>query len=164
MFIVDFLTYRYAHQVLIGDQLLIPGGDALSPTKVNNISHFHMQGTLFTLLCKYCILSLCLESISPIIVYFLTLTIINASNYQTHIPNIVYNIFPGLFAPLTVAGDIVVDGVLASCYAEFDHDLAHIVMTPLKWFPGIINWIFGDDKGFTTFVKMAVNFGEFCNV
>ena len=32
--------------------------------------------------------------------------------------------------PLTEEGNIVVDGVLASCYASFDHDLAHIAMVP----------------------------------
>ena len=36
----------------------------------------------------------------------------------------------------------MVDGILASCYASFDHDLAHIAMTPIQWFPEIIEGIF----------------------
>ena len=44
-------------------------------------------------------------------------------------------------------GNIVVDGVLASCYASSDHHAAHIGMTPIRWFPEIMNWIFGVDSG-----------------
>ena len=44
----------------------------------------------------------------------------------------------GAFVPLTADGNIVVEGVLASCYASFDHGLAHFVMTPMQWYPQII--------------------------
>lgn len=41
----------------------------------------------------------------------------------------------GLYAPLTQHGSIVVDGVLASCYAVVDqHHLAHWVLAPLQFF------------------------------
>ena len=62
--------------------------------------------------------------------------------------------FIGAYAPLTMDGNIVVDGVLASCYANTDHDLSHIGMTPIRWFPGIMNWIFGTDKGFPGYVTI----------
>lgn len=41
----------------------------------------------------------------------------------------------GLYAPLTERGSIVVDGVLASCYAAVDsHRLAHWALAPLRFF------------------------------
>ena len=39
--------------------------------------------------------------------------------------------------PLTAEGTIVVDGVLASCYASFDHDWAHALTAPIRWFPAL---------------------------
>ena len=65
----------------------------------------------------------------------------------------------GAYVSLTMDGKIVVGGVLASCYADFNHDLAHLTMTPVQWFPDIIRWIFGDDSGFQVFVNMAREFG-----
>ena len=39
-------------------------------------------------------------------------------------------------------GNIVVDGVLASCYANYDHEMAHFAVTPIAWVPGLIEGIF----------------------
>ena len=54
----------------------------------------------------------------------------------------------------------MVDQVLASCYASFDHDLAHWLMTPMQLFPEIIEWIFGVNNGSTGYVKIAKEFGR----
>ena len=62
--------------------------------------------------------------------------------------------------PLTRDSNIVVDGVLASCYASFDQDLAHFAMTPIHWFPEIMDWIFGVENGNPGFVKTAKEFAR----
>ena len=51
------------------------------------------------------------------------------------------------------------DGVLASCYASLDHDLAHFIMTPMQWFPEVLEWIFNVDKGFQGYVIIAKELG-----
>ena len=54
----------------------------------------------------------------------------------------------------------MVDGVLASCYASIPHDLGQIGMTPMRWFPEIIQWIFGYDKRSPTYVGIAEPLGK----
>ena len=61
----------------------------------------------------------------------------------------------GAYVPLTAEGNIIVDGVLASCYPYHHHDLAHISKTPIRWFPQIMEWIFGEENGFPVFVKVS---------
>ena len=67
--------------------------------------------------------------------------------------------FLGAYVPLTNNGKIVVDGVLASCYADFDHELAHFTMTPMQRFPDVMVWIFGEDTGFPVFVSTIRELG-----
>ena len=62
--------------------------------------------------------------------------------------------------PLTVKGTIVVDGVLASCYPSVDHDVSHFGMTPIRWFPQIIEWMFGEDNGCELFVTAFEKLGK----
>ena len=57
-------------------------------------------------------------------------------------------------------GNIIVDEVLASCYPFYDHDLAHIEMAPIQWYPWIIKWIFGEDSWKPAFVNIADNLGR----
>ena len=58
-------------------------------------------------------------------------------------------------------GNIVVDGVLASCYAFSDHDLAHIGITPIHWFPYISDWIFGGSNGSHGYTDLLEDLGRF---
>ena len=58
-------------------------------------------------------------------------------------------------------GKIVVDGILASCYASFDHDVAHIGMIPIRWFPEILHWLFGEKNGPQGYVNFAKDIGRF---
>ena len=57
--------------------------------------------------------------------------------------------------PITTEGNIMVGGVLASCYASVDHDLSHSQMTAIFWFPKIIEWIFGGENGWHNYAKIA---------
>ena len=71
----------------------------------------------------------------PVTTYLSNVT---AIQYQ----NISYIIL-GAYVPLTRDGNIVVDQMLASCYASFDHDLAHLMMMPMQWYPEMLGFIFG---------------------
>ena len=62
-------------------------------------------------------------------------------------------IFIGAFVPLTAHGKIIVDGVLVSCYADINHDMAHLTMIPIQSFPIAIEWIFGEDIGYSIYVS-----------
>ena len=66
----------------------------------------------------------------------------------------------GAYVPLTEDGNIVVGGVLASCYASFDHDLAHLAMVPMQWYPEMTGWIFDVTNGTQDYVNIAKGFGR----
>lgn len=58
---------------------------------------------------------------------------------EMKVEKIFYVVESGFFAPFTLSGTIVVDGVLASCYAQVKdfgqisgHNLAHLVLSPLR--------------------------------
>ena len=40
--------------------------------------------------------------------------------------------FVGAYVPLTTEGTIMIDGILASCYTDFPHDLAHLAVKPMQ--------------------------------
>ena len=67
--------------------------------------------------------------------------------------------YSGAYVPLTVEGNIIVDGVLASCYVNYNHDVAHLVMAPMRWIPHVIDLMFGADNGFSAYVITAENVG-----
>ena len=71
------------------------------------------------------------------------------------------SIITGAFIPLTMEGRIVVDGVLASCYPFGNHDLAHISMMPIRWFPKVMEWFFVMEDGLTSFAKVAEKLGNY---
>ena len=56
-------------------------------------------------------------------------------------------------------GNIIVDGVLASCYPSADHNLAHFGMSPIRLFPTIVEWIFGKDVESPGFLNVVNELG-----
>ena len=54
----------------------------------------------------------------------------------------------------------MVDGVLASCYPSNHHDLAHLGMIPMIWFPQVTQWIFGEDNGFQLYAGITEIMGK----
>ena len=58
-------------------------------------------------------------------------------------------------------GTILVDGVLVS-YVSFDHHLAHMAMTPIHWFSGVMEWISDWDRsnGSPAYVNIIKDFGK----
>ena len=69
-----------------------------------------------------------------------------------------YKHVAGAYVPLTMEGNIMVDGALASCYAYINHDLAHLSMAPLRWFPQMTNLMFGQDGEWPSYVKIVEKF------
>jgi len=57
----------------------------------------------------------------------------------TKVKSIVSKVQTGVYAPLTSTGTILVDGLLASCYAHLaSHDLAHLAFLPFRSFPQLL--------------------------
>ena len=71
-----------------------------------------------------------------------------------------FSVFAGAYVPLTTKGTIIVDRVSASCYADFDHDLAHFIIRPMEKFTDVMEWIFGNDFGFPLYVGTARQLGQ----
>ena len=48
----------------------------------------------------------------------------------------------GYYSPMTKQGNIVVQNILASCYASFEnHKLQHFTFAPFRWFHSARNWL-----------------------
>ena len=69
--------------------------------------------------------------------------------------------FTGVYVPLTKEGNIMVDGVLSSCYSSSKHDLAHIGMMPVQWFPEVTKWLFRVDGDISAYVSITKELGKF---
>ena len=54
----------------------------------------------------------------------------------------------------------MVDGVLASCYAFAYHDMAHMGMAPLRWFPWVTELVFGVEDGVQGYVNVLDHLGN----
>ena len=61
-------------------------------------------------------------------------------------------------------GTLLLTGVLASCYATVDHDLVHVGVTPIRWFPGMMGLIFGENYGFSLYAKTAEDMAKWMSL
>ena len=52
-------------------------------------------------------------------------------------------------------GNIIVNGVLASCYGITDHDLAHLLISPMRFIPEVMEWIFGQEDGTQSYINVG---------
>ena len=69
----------------------------------------------------------------------------------------------GLYAPLTRQGNIVVDSVVASCYALVNnHEMAHMSFAPIRWFSYVNEWFFGL-KPETPTIERTIEMAHFHN-
>ncbi|XP_053734012.1 indian hedgehog signaling molecule a [Synchiropus splendidus] len=67
----------------------------------------------------------------------------------------------GLYAPLTQHGSIVVDKILASCYAAVDsHSLAHWVLAPLRFFYSLMGPSEPQANGLHWYPRLLQRLGE----
>ena len=117
----------------------------LDPATVINISTIVMQGNIYQIYFPRFCISL---FILCILIYFFTCDVSDQ-----------YFLIVGAFTPLTNEGNIVIDGMLAFCYAFSDHNLAHITVTPMLWFPEMIEWIFGMEKVSQGYVSILADLG-----
>ena len=67
----------------------------------------------------------------------------------------------GAHTPVTMNGNIVVEGVLASYYAFSDHDLGHLATTPFRLFPDIVEMILGNDNGSPAYANIITTCGNY---
>ena len=72
-----------------------------------------------------------------------------------------FKYFLRCLCPFDKGGKIIADGELASCYAGFDHDLAHFTMAPMQYFADVLEWTFGNDSGCPVFVSAAGKLDRF---
>ena len=62
---------------------------------------------------------------------------------------------------MTMEGNIMVNGVLASCYPSTNHDVGHLGMAPMQWFLTFMEPIFGvDNDGRQGFAVIEEYLGE----
>ena len=61
----------------------------------------------------------------------------------------------GAYAPLTTEGNILVE-----CYASTHHDFGHLALAPMRYFPKLMNLIFGQSNNYPGYVKVLEDFGK----
>ncbi|ESO83678.1 hypothetical protein LOTGIDRAFT_236513 [Lottia gigantea] len=77
---------------------------------------------------------------------------------STQVKHIQRTVRQGAYVPLTEEGTIVVNNIMASCYSSVDHNLGHLALTPIRWYPGLLGNYQGE--GYSPFVKALKMIGH----
>ena len=125
----------------IGDEILVQEDDDMVPARITFLANFIMQG-------KKC------SGNKSVVMHVIHLPYKVTAKSQFSITT---SFCLGAFTPLTLDGNIIVDGVLASSYAFTSHDIAHFGITPVQWFPEITEWIFGKYNESPIYIDVAAN-------
>ena len=65
----------------------------------------------------------------------------------------------GAYTPLTKEGNVMVNRIMVSCYAVSNHNLAHLMLAPMQWYPDIMVWIFGIEKESPGYISILTDLG-----
>lgn len=87
--------------------------------------------------------------------------LINKDGKPEVVSRITKSVSTGYYSPLTEPGTIVVDGLLTSCFASFPHELANMVLYPVRKWPSVF---LGTDGGPGTYIKLVKTLGTFMNI
>ena len=131
------MLFRYADNVDVRDSVLIEIQNKMVSAKVEHTSVETNKGIHDTN-------------------FFAKIIIVQYCSRIARLPSL---FFSGAFVPLTTEGNILVDGVLASCYASFNHDIQQAVMKPLLWFPNIMDLLLGEGKSMHGYVTILQHLG-----
>ena len=50
--------------------------------------------------------------------------------------------------------------LMEPCYTFSDHDLAHLMMTPMGWLSEVMDWVFAENNGSPGYVNFLEDVGQ----
>ena len=81
--------------------------------------------------------------------------LVSAGSNLTRVRSVVPRLTAGVYSPLIATGTLLVDDLLASCYADWSsHDLAHLATLPYRLVPQLLQ----DEVGVTPSQHITVVF------
>lgn len=116
-------------------------------TGINNFLRFDLKGgRQITLTSEHLIYVVAHDGISRAVVFARDVKVGDEMVASGDMVTSVLKITPvkgvGLYAPLTVDGNLFVDDTLTSCYAHVrSHKLGHFVMAPVRFFKKVLSFV-----------------------
>eukprot|EP00091_Calanus_sinicus_P006351 TRINITY_DN16985_c0_g1_i1.p1 TRINITY_DN16985_c0_g1~~TRINITY_DN16985_c0_g1_i1.p1 ORF type:complete len:198 (-),score=42.93 TRINITY_DN16985_c0_g1_i1:55-648(-) len=87
--------------------------------------------------------------------------LINKDGNPEVLTRITKSVATGYYSPLTEPGMLVVDGFYVSCFASFPHELAKMVLFPVRTWP---SFFLRADGGTGAYIKLVKTLGTFLNI